>query len=48
MIDAVTVRVWKLAPPIPGVHSGRVGVVIRRTRASDSAPDLYPEGVIDE
>ncbi len=32
MVQAVTVRVWKLAPPIAGAVVGRVGVEIRRTR----------------
>ncbi len=31
-VQAVTVRVWKLAPPIAGAVVGRAGVEIRRTR----------------
>jgi dihydroneopterin aldolase len=32
LVQAVTVRVWKLAPPIAGAHLERVGVEIRRVR----------------
>ncbi|MDW8059695.1 MAG: dihydroneopterin aldolase [Thermomicrobium sp.] len=31
-VEAVTVRVWKLAPPIRGLPVGRAGVELRRTR----------------
>jgi dihydroneopterin aldolase len=31
-VEAVTVRVWKLAPPIAGAAAGRVGVELRRSR----------------
>ncbi len=34
-IRAVTVRVWKLSPPIAGAVVERVGVEIRRSRAGE-------------